>query len=232
MTLVAAFRCLNNGILLCADREESDGGGKREVDKIYKILLRYGYIFIAGAGARTIIMRACEAIHQRLKIAEASGVSVSSEHQKLIEETLRPIHEEFVTDDIRLDLLIVVAPHAPNCVPILYRSDSYLLHPEPFYAAQGNGKPISDYLADRLYTHGLKKDMLAFLAAFICREASRARFGVGPDIDMIFIYEGEKSLHILAPDAVKEIEVNVPSLSDAIYAYWKEHAKVPEWLTK
>ena len=128
---------------------------------------------------------------------------------------------------MRLDLLIVVASLTPNSMPLLYRNDSYLLVSAPFYAAQGNGKPIADYLADRLYTHGLKKDMLAFLAAFICREASKSRSGVGPDFDMIFIHEGKESLHVLAPDAVKEIEVNVPSLYEAIYAYWTEHAKVP-----
>ena len=36
MTLVAAFRARENGILLCADREETDGWlQKRSVDKIY-----------------------------------------------------------------------------------------------------------------------------------------------------------------------------------------------------
>jgi hypothetical protein len=37
MTLAAAFRCQNGGILLCADREENDGVTKRQIDKIYHI---------------------------------------------------------------------------------------------------------------------------------------------------------------------------------------------------
>jgi len=37
VTLVAAFRSGNGGILLCADREENEGYAKREVDKIYHI---------------------------------------------------------------------------------------------------------------------------------------------------------------------------------------------------
>jgi 20S proteasome alpha/beta subunit len=37
MTLIAAFRASNGGILLCSDRHEEDTVSKRSVDKIYQI---------------------------------------------------------------------------------------------------------------------------------------------------------------------------------------------------
>jgi hypothetical protein len=76
MTLVAAFRCRNDGILLCADREENDGYLKRDIDKIYRFPLSQYHVFITGAGASTIILRACEKIHQRLSLADANGVDI------------------------------------------------------------------------------------------------------------------------------------------------------------
>ena len=68
MTLVAAFRCKNGGILLCADREENDGFLRREVNKICRIReLIPCEFFIAGAGKSAIITNARLEIHKSMK---------------------------------------------------------------------------------------------------------------------------------------------------------------------
>ena len=131
-----------------------------------------------------------------------------------------------------MSLIIIVAAHAPNVMPLLYYTEGERVVPESLYTAWGSGKRIADYLADRLYQHGLHKDMLGLLAAFIFREAADSSVGVGRKTDMIFIHEGDKSLHVIPPNKVREIEEGVPSLADAIYDYWNKNTKVPEWLTK
>jgi hypothetical protein len=64
-----------------------------------------------------------------------------------------------------------------------------MLVQESLYAA-GSGKFISDFLADRLYQHGIGKAQLLLLASFIFREAGQAVSGVGFEAEMVLIYKG------------------------------------------
>lgn len=240
MTLVAAFRCRNGGILLCADREETDGYSRKEVDKIYKFSCESPKgsnvvceFFIAGSGPSKTIGKTCTAIHGSIKKAADSGVNVAVGHKSYIESDLALIHEQDAKTLKRwggMNLLVVVAPHIPNNSPQLYRTEKAELCAEALYAAEGNGQIISDYLASRLYTHGLQKPALAALAAFIFREVEYSRAGVGLGIDMWFIHEGDKSRNEIPPIPASEIQACVPSLKDAVYAYWEKYLSLPDWL--
>ena len=231
MTLVAAFRGRENGILLCSDREENDGFSKRAIDKIYRIReLLPCEVFIAGAGPVSVIVNACGEIHRSFRRSADAGQDVLLEHRELLKSSLKMIQKEYAKTlrEFPIGLIIVIAPRALHTPPLLYRTDGEMLIPESGYAAYGSGKTISDYLADRLYKHGLQKYALALLAAFIFREAGESSVGVGLGTDMVFIHEGDKSLHIIPPSAVKEIEDGVPSLADAIYSCWEKDTKVPD----
>jgi hypothetical protein len=239
MTLVAAFRCRDGGILLCADREENDGYAKKEVDKIYhfscespkgsKAICEF---FIAGSGPSKTIGKAYIAICNSLRNAAESGVNLATEHKSYIENALTEIHEQDAKILKRwgMNLLVVVAPHIPGNSPQLYRTEKAELCPEALYAAEGNGQIISNYLASRLYTHGLQKPALAALAAFIFREVEYSRVGVGLGLDMWFIHEGDKSRNEIPPIPAAEIQAGVPSLKDAVYSYWERHLVVPDWI--
>jgi hypothetical protein len=235
MTLVAAFRCRDNGILLCADRQDDDGYVKRPVDKIYRETgLSNCEVFIAGSGPTTAVLDSCQEIHKALeKAAHYDKSDVLIEHQSIIEASLKAIHIKHKEDLkwMRLGLLIVVVPRNPNGMPILYRNDRSTLIPESEYAAHGTGKPLSDYFAIRLYKYGQPNDYLAVLAAFILREAEESVSGVGLGSDMIFIRSGI-SLRYLHTDSISEIQAGIPPLKDAIHSYWGEHIKVPDWLKK
>jgi 20S proteasome alpha/beta subunit len=232
MTLVAAFRCQNGGLLLCADREESDGYNRREVDKIYRINMLPCQVFITGSGQSGIFTKVCSDIHGSLIKAFSDGVDVLNEHRDLIETSLRHIHEQYPNNlGTGLDLIIVFAPLAQGNVPILYRTELAMIIPESYYCAYGSGKPISDYFSDRLYEYGrLDKDSMKVLAAFILREAEESSAGVGLGADMMFIHEGDKSIHILSKGVVKEIQECVPSLKESLWSHWKDHVKLPERL--
>jgi hypothetical protein len=242
MTLIAAFRAGNGGILLCADREENDGYAKRQVDKIYRIHLSSCDLFIAGAGPSGVITKACTDIQDSLTKALADGVDLVREHKSLIESSLRSIHKQYAANlkNCFLGLIVVFVPSDLTSVPILYRTELAMLIPEPYYAAYGSGKIVSDYLADRLYGvadevfgHAIDNKTLLALALFIFREAGKSADGVGLGADMNLIRVCENSpLQIIFPDVVLELQEKIPSLSDAVFAHWKRRVKIPRIMTE
>jgi 20S proteasome alpha/beta subunit len=234
MTLAAAFRCTRGGILLCSDQEWNDAGvSKRRVNKNYRISgLPQCEFFISGAGPDTAVIKAWTKITKCLWEASNAGRDVLAEHQTILESALSAVCKQNAKT-LKLwpmSLLIIVAPRALDTVPMLYRTDADLLIDEPYYYAVGSGKPVADYLADRLYEFGrLDKRSLAIVAAFILKEAGDSSIGVGLGANMVFIHEGEKVMHYLSQEVIKEIQDGIPSLSAAINAYWPEHVKFTDW---
>jgi 20S proteasome alpha/beta subunit len=235
MTLAAAFRGPNGGILLCSDQEWNDAGvSKRQMNKNYRISgLRSCDVFIAGAGLDTAIIKACAEIHKTLVQSENNGTDILIEHETLFREQLQQIYVDF-SDGLKewgMYLLIVIAPRSANNAPMLYRTDGHILVPEPYYYSVGSGKPVADYLADRLYEPGrLRKRELVTLAAFISREAGESSIGVGLGANMVFIHEGDKAMHFMGPGAVKQMQDGIPSLKDAIQSYWPGKINSPDWM--
>jgi hypothetical protein len=180
MTLIAAFRAREGGILLCADREENDGFSKREVEKISRLSLLQCQMFIAGAGYAPIIKKAQMACEEAISNAAKEGADLLSEHHDVLERALESTYARYVKNqNDEIELLIVMVPESEPRIPVLYRSHSAMLVQESLYAAGGRGKFISDFLADRLYQHGIGKAQLLLLASFIFREAGQAVSGVG-----------------------------------------------------
>lgn len=103
---------------------------------------------------------------------------------------------------------------------------------EEFYAAEGSGKYISDFLADRLYTPRLAKGQVFLLASLIFRETGRAVSGVGPGAEMVLIYNGNRAIGFYGAGAVEDIQAGVPSLAASVYAHWRDNAKLPTWWTE
>jgi len=233
MTLVAAFRCRDNGLLLCADREEDDGYGKRSVDKLHRLSgLKDCEVFIAGSGITVTVEDAYIEADRSLREAEGAGAALLTEHKAIIEKSLKGTHERYKEYVRRwpLHLLIVVAPRLVGHPPILYRTDKHRLSPVALYAAFGSGKTISDYLADRLYNHGLPNEPLATLAALILREAEKAASGVGLGNDMVLICPGGSLLKFMHTESIVELQAGIPLLGEFIYSHWDEHIKSPKWL--
>lgn len=235
MTLVAGFRSRNGGILLCADREENDGYGKREVDKIYRVqpLLPQCEVFIAGAGSAGVIANANLLIEEAFWRAEASGNNLLNTHRDLLQSTLEIIYEKYVkTSDDEIGLIIVVAFRESGRNPLLYSTQSRLLIPVENYVSQGTGKSVSDYLADQLYKYGTDRRELGLLAAFIFREAENSSAGVSFGPDMQFIFDGDRSFRNLGADNVKNLKNLAPSLRETIWSHWAANVKFPEDLAK
>jgi 20S proteasome alpha/beta subunit len=235
MTLAAAFRAPKGGILLCSDLEWNDAGvSKRSINKNYRIdNLAPCEFFISGSGPESTVIKAWDEIYTNLWEASNNGRDVLAEHRELLTASLSTVFTQYA-ETLTLwpmSLLIVVAPHTTGHVPMLYRTEGNVLIPEAYYYAVGAGKPVADYLADRLYEPGkLSKRELTTLAAFILREAGDSSVGVGMGANMVFIHEGEKVMHFISPGVVREMQDGIPSLSDAIHSYWPAHVNLPEWM--
>lgn len=234
MTLVAAFRSRDGGILLCADREENDGYGKRDVSKIFHIQMEPCSLFIAGSGLASTIKNAETKIHGDLMGAFSNGINVVSHHQVLIESSLKAIHESYpeVLRDYPMELIVVFVIHSSGTFPIVYRTEGSILVPEPLYVASGSGKLICDYFSGRLYEcPGMSQQQLITLAAFIFREASKSASGVGREADMNFIWGFDKGCLELRSKLVKEIQDGIPSVADSLLDHWYHHAKIPYFIS-
>jgi len=233
MTLVAAYRSAEGGVLLCADREENDGWlAKRSVDKIYPIHLLPCDFYLAGAGPTPAIVKTNELIHNALSEAFAKGSDVLREFKTLIEGCLQCVHSQFldVLAEMPMNFIVVIQAKFPNTVPVLYYTDGAIMLPEHHYCAYGSGKVIADYFSDRLYEYPkLDKPNLMTMAAFVFQEAHKSRSGVGEDVDMVFIYPGIGRRQEIGPDSVRELQSKIPPLADSLWMHWKRRAKVPDW---
>jgi len=236
MTLAMAFRCTKGGILLCSDQEWNDAGvSKRQTNKNYRISgLLSCEVFISGAGPDSAVIRAWTEMHKSLVEASNAGRDIVAEHQAILESVLSTVYRQCakVLKSWSMNLLIIVAPRALDRVPMLYRTEGDLLVAvgDPHYYSVGSGKPVADYLADRLYEFGrLDKRSLATVAAFILREAGESSIGVGSGANMNFIHEGDKSIGYMS-GCIKEMQDGIPSLAEAINSYWPDHMKFPDWI--
>lgn len=238
VTLIAAFRTNNSGILLCADREESTGETRRQVNKIHRVNLNTCSVFIAASGGTGLITKAFSVLEDALENANDEGHDVWNEHEELIESCLRTFRKQYA-DNLKigyLDLLIVVAPKDESLFPLLYRTEHAMLVPEMFYAAYGMGKTISDFLADRLlgiadqiWGHGSIEDatMIA-VSALIFREAQKSAGYVGFGMDLIMIGTSKSTpVRTVGSDVMEEIQAGIPTLSDSIFEHWKGRVDIP-----
>jgi 20S proteasome alpha/beta subunit len=236
MTLIAAFRASQGGVLLCSDREEDDGISKKSVDKICRIReLTSCEVFIAGAGPSTPIKNTNTEIHSSLKQYEDSGGDLVKGHHQVIESSLKSIYKRYakVLQTWPMNLIVVVAPRAKGYVPILYHTDGEMLCPEPRYVAHGSGKAIADYLVGRLFADDLMTHWLLILAAFIFRESESSSSGVGFGCDMVLIHNGRKELRMIDHEALKEVERGLPPIVECLHECWMEAEKshrFPGWL--
>jgi 20S proteasome alpha/beta subunit len=96
MTLIAGFRCSDGGVLLCADREQSDQSAKRQVDKIFRITTTQGTFLVAGAGRASIVDNAFMRLDSALKDADARKNNLFDTHVEEILTVLHGIHEDFI----------------------------------------------------------------------------------------------------------------------------------------
>jgi 20S proteasome alpha/beta subunit len=237
MTLVAGIRCSDGSIVLGADREQVGPFGKRSVEKLFRISTNQGLFLIGGAGRSSIADNAMMRMEKALTTAGANPSIVLSEaHKDVIETILHEVHEEYIwgnrDESNRTIQFIIAAAFQPNSAPILYRTDEEIIYPQQLYACAGIGQDLAYYFADKLYNNHLSAEGAALISAFIFREVSQAVSGVGLGADLWVLHGKNRGLTRIPPNKVKELEVIIPDIENAIADAWNGHITIPEWLTK
>jgi len=236
MTLIASFRCSDGGVLLCADREQSQQFAKRSVDKIFELRCNQGMFLIAGAGRASIVDNTFARLEIAVKTADSNNVNLFDRHQDVIGTVLHEIHEEFIwgkhDEYARAIRLIIAASFAsPHSIPFVYGTDEEILYPQQLYGCAGVGQDLAYYFADKLYNEHLSGEGAVLLAAFIFREVSHSVAGVGLGTDMKFLAAKDSRRVRIPPNKVQELESGIPDIERAIADAWNGKIIVPEWLT-
>jgi len=241
MTLIAGFPC-SDGILICADREESDGYARRAVHKITSFNLKNSNYVIAGAGRSSILSNAIPRIEMALRKAEECGDDLLETHRSIIGNSLQLIHEELIWSSKdpeaseRFINLIIAASFETvrgEVVTALYGTDKDIVSAD-FYVFKGIGSDLAHYFADKLFVPSPNDRIWSIiLATFIFREVRESIEGVGLGTEMVFLSGRKRGLrHEIGYEAIHDLEDGIISVRDALSTLWNNRVKLPVWLTE
>jgi len=185
VTIVAGFRCAD-GIVLCADTQETFGAGKTEVPKLrFEPQPKPGdapehkddlVLAIAGAGDGAFID----------KIVDTAWVDVQSassfdEACQQIEESIKSTHREFgqifQTGYLPQANLIYAVKMQGNAK--LFRSQGPLVSEKNHWGSDGTGYHLSNFICNRMYKFTLSISQLIVLAVYTVYQAKRFVDGCG-----------------------------------------------------
>lgn len=233
MTLIAAFRCDNGGVFLCADREENDSSYKRSVGKLDRLSLKKVDFFFAGSGRMSILANTFERLKLTLSHADDNDVDLEENHQALIRSVLWKVYEDFIWGKRNEGIgLIIVARFTSNFFPLIYGTDEEILYPVSCCVCDGHGRDLAYYLTDRIYQPRLNGKELIVAGTFIFREVREAVSGVGMGTDMRFISAKSREFRELPYVALKEMESKLTNVGEAITKVWTNGPIAgTEWLT-
>lgn len=241
MTLVAGFRLDRGGILICADREESNGVAKRSVDKIERFNLHSSSYVIAGAGSSPVLANALPRIRQSLQDAQKAGKDLPLEHQLVIQSSLRSLYEEMIwrrNDEADRNISLIIAAsfgrYKGQIRTALYGNYDDTLYPANAYICEGCGRDLAYYLADKLYSGPYpnlpNRPQAIVQAAFIFKEVRESISGVGLGTDMLLVSGIEWGIRYIPHPEVKQLEKALPELREGIQLAWNKGLKIPDWI--
>ena len=153
----------------------------------------------------------------------------------MINRILREIYKEFVwgqneEGERGVALIIAAAFNKPHSIPFLYGTDDDIVYPHSLYGCSGIGQDLAYYFADRLYDPSQTRQQAILLAAFIFREVSQSVAGVGLGTNMMFFAEKNRLIQVIPHNKVKELEENLPDVSEAMIQAFNKGIQIPDWL--
>lgn len=234
MTIAAGFVC-KDGMLLCADREESSGASKKGVQRLFVIHDLKWSMIIATAGSGP----AGDLAVKRLRFAFLQGFcdgasnvnTLESKHEQIIIDVLTKIHEDHVWKNPRTDhafKLVIGINFLESQGQYLYLTEDNIPQPIRGYCCVGAGEDLCTFFCESLYNTQLNKEEVILLAAFIFREVNSTVQFCGKGVDMVLLEPGVWGAHI-TPSGVESIQSRIPGFADAMKGFWETTAKLPGW---
>ena len=152
MTIAAGFIC-SDGIILCADAEQTQGESKYQKDKIFDW---NNYLLVTGAGNSAFLTMTFDKLSDRL--AETLPDN-PSDARRVIEEVVLDVHEKHIfkfsgySDPNRPSFDIIAAVRCATGELALVKTESDAAYLADMYVATGAGQPLFEYWAKYFYRH-------------------------------------------------------------------------------
>jgi 20S proteasome alpha/beta subunit len=204
VTIIAGFRC-QDGVVICADTQETSGSAKRNVPKLEffsgpticpeqnKLINHDLAIAICGAGdgpfVDKVASRAWDALRGVSDIYEASDAVES-----MIKETYREFGQIYQPDSFpQAELIYGITKGGQSR---LFQASGPLVNEES-YASSGIGYYLADFLAGRMGANGergwLTTRQCVAVAAYILFQAKEHVEGCGGNSHIAVLRESESS---------------------------------------
>jgi 20S proteasome alpha/beta subunit len=179
LTIIAGFRC-SEGIVLCADTQETSGSSKKDVPKLRfseRGILTDTPLAVAfcGAGPGPFIDRMIDQAWEDVQVATTLD-EACDEIKRSIEETYKRYGSIFQDGQCpTADLIYGVKASGGSR---LFCANGPIVNEKDYYSS-GAGYYMADFLAKRMYSKNLNLRQCAILAAFIIFQAKEHVDGCG-----------------------------------------------------
>lgn len=238
MTIAAGFIC-KDGMVICADREESSGASKKVGQKLVTLHADPWNMTVATAGSAAAGDLAVKRLQEAFILQFASTrtdpyglYGLEQKHEQVIIDVLTKLHEDHIwknpTTDHSIKLIIGVSFLKLNR-QYLYLTQDNIPQPIDSYCCMGVGEDLCTYFAERLYHRQLSIEEMMLLASFIFREVNASIQFCGKGTDMAWLRPDGLGIQI-TPQAVESIQQKIPEFSQVVKGFWDTMKTMPEWV--
>jgi len=187
-------------------------------------------IVMAGAGRSSILENAFERLRTRFTEIE-NEPDLQTRYTSELQAVMKSVYKDFIwgyPDEADREIGFIFAARFHDGEMYLHSTDQDIPHPHPNYGCLGIGSDLAYYFADRIYQHSLNRAEIMLLATFIFREVGESVRDVhGAEMIMLF---GTGRVRHIESKIIKETQAALPEFGDALSQFWKDKARIPEWL--
>lgn len=178
MTIAAGFIC-PDGLVLCADSQQSDETTKYQRDKIFAF---EDSLICTGAGSSAFIQTAFDKICDEYKSARPVN---KSDARDVAERVITSVHQDHIykfhppNDPQRPYVQLILGTRCENGDVALVKTVDDAAYLGSEYEATGLGQYLFEYWARLFYRNNLSMDVMTYIALFILREVKNNADGCG-----------------------------------------------------
>lgn len=178
MTIAAGFIC-SDGLLLCADSQQSDETTKYQREKIFAF---EDCLICTGSGDSAFIKMTFDKLCDEFKSAKPTN---RADARDISERTVTAVHEEHIYkfhqpgDSRRPYLQLILGARCQDGELALVKTVDDAAYLGGEYEATGLGQYLFEYWARLFYRNNLSMDVMLYIALFILREVKRNADGCG-----------------------------------------------------
>jgi hypothetical protein len=176
VTIAAGILC-SDGIVLCADTEQTDYTGKYQREKVFNFDNK---LLLTGAGTSDYIKLAFDKLCDSYRAMQPPNPAAA---RLMVEEVVLDISREhilpFFSEGQRPTFDLIIAMRCSDGSPVMVKTQNTIAVLGGFFESVGVGKPLFEYWAQLLYHPNLKMNIVNYICAFILQEVKQNVYACG-----------------------------------------------------